>query len=120
MIIIGLLAGYVAPQYFGVVGKSEAKAAKAQIDAFEKALVAYRLDVGTFPTTQQGLPALVQAPSAAARWAGPYLSKSVPNDPWGRPYGYRFPGSHGVYDIWSLGRDGQLGGQGDDADIASW
>lgn len=120
MVIIGLLAGYVAPQYFGVVAKSEIKVAKSQIDAFQKALVAYRLDVGAFPVSQAGLDALVRAPSGVRHWSGPYLSKGVPNDPWGNPYLYAFPGKHGIYDVWSHGRDGRPGGQGDDADIGNW
>lgn len=120
MVIIGLLAAYVGPQYFGVVAKSEVKAAKAQIDAFQKALVAYRLDIGTFPPSQAGLGALIDAPPGATRWAGPYLAKAVPTDPWGKPYNYAFPGKHGAYDVWSYGRDGRPGGQGDDADIGNW
>jgi general secretion pathway protein G len=120
MVIIGLLAGYVAPQYFGVVAKSEVKVAKNQIDSFQKALVAYRLDVGSFPSTELGLDALVKAPAGVKKWAGPYLSKDVPLDPWGNPYVYRFPGQHGEYDILSLGHDGRPGGDGNDADIGSW
>lgn len=120
MVIIGLLAGYVAPQYFGVVAKSEVKVAKTQIDAFQKALVAYRLDVGSFPPSQVGLAALVQAPAGVTNWAGPYLSKAVPNDPWGNAYLYASPGKHSVYDVWSHGRDGRPGGQGEDTDIGNW
>lgn len=120
MVIIGLLAAYVGPQYFGVVSKSEVKAARAQIDAFDKALVAYRLDVGAFPPTQAGLAALIEAPAGARNWSGPYLSKGLPKDPWGQPYQYAFPGKHGAYDIWSHGRDGRPGGQGDDVDIGNW
>lgn len=120
MVIIGLLAGYVAPQYFGVVTKSEVKVTRNQIDAFEKALTAYRLDVGSFPASEQGLTALVKAPAGVKRWAGPYLSKEVPLDPWGNAYVYRFPGQHGPYDILSYGHDGRPGGQGNDADIGSW
>ncbi|MBI1905704.1 MAG: type II secretion system major pseudopilin GspG [Rhodocyclales bacterium] len=120
IVIIGLLAGYVAPRYFSQVGKSEAKVAKAQIDAFEKALAQYRLDTGHFPTTQQGLEALVKRPPSAPKWAGPYLSKDVPADPWGRPYAYRSPGEHGDFDLISLGKDGRPGGTGDDADITNW
>ena len=120
MVIIGLLAAYVGPQYFGVVAKSEVKVTKAQIEAFDKALATYRLDVGAFPPAQAGLEALVKAPPGVRNWAGPYLSKGVPNDPWGNPYRYAFPGQHRVYDLWSLGRDGRPGGQGDDADIGNW
>lgn len=120
MVIIGLLAGYVAPRYFAEVGKSEVKVARAQIDAFEKALESYRLDVGRLPTTDQGLDALMIQPSGVAKWRGPYLKKSVPPDPWGKPYQYKQPGEHGDFDIVSLGRDGKPGGQGDDADIVNW
>jgi len=120
MVIIGLLAGYVAPQYFGVVSKSEVKVAKNQIDSFQKALTAYRLDVGSFPASEQGLAALVKAPAGVQKWSGPYLSKDVPLDPWGNAYVYRFPGQYGAYDILSYGHDGRPGGQDNDADIGSW
>jgi general secretion pathway protein G len=120
MVIIGLLAGYVAPRYFSQVGKSEVKAAKAQIDAFEKALEAYNLDVSHYATTEQGLDALVKQPAGEKKWQGPYLKKAVPLDPWGNPYMYKRPGDHGDYDIWSYGRDGKPGGQKEDADITSW
>lgn len=120
MVIIGLLAGYVAPHYFSQVGKSEVKVARAQIDAFEKALEAYRLDVGRYPTTEQGLAALMKQPSGVTKWQGPYLKKAVPPDPWGKPYLYKQPGDHGDYDILSLGHNSKLGGQGDDIDISNW
>lgn len=120
MVIIGLLAGYVGPKYFGQIGKSEVKAARAQIDAFEKALDHYRLDVGRYPPTDAGLAALVSKPANEPKWAGPYLKKGVPNDPWGRPYAYKSPGEHGEYDLLSYGKDGQLGGSGEAADITSW
>lgn len=118
--IIGLLAGYVGPKYFGQLGKAEVKAARAQIDALDKALDQYRLDVGRYPTTEQGLNALMVKPAGISRWAGPYLKKDVPVDPWGKPYIYRSPGEHGEYDLSSLGRDGRLGGTGEDADITNW
>lgn len=120
MVIIGLLAGYVAPRYFAEVGKSEVKVARAQIDAFEKALESYRLDTGRLPTTEQGLEALMIQPSGVTKWRGPYLKKAVPPDPWGKPYQYKQPGEHGDFDILSFGRDGKPGGQGDDADIVNW
>lgn len=120
MVIIGLLAGYVGPRYFAQVGKSEVKIAHAQIDAFDKALEAYRLDVGRYPTTEQGLDALMKQPSGVAKWQGPYLKKAVPLDPWGKPYLYKQPGDHGDFDILSWGHDGKPGGQGDDADIDNW
>lgn len=117
MVIIGALAAYVAPRYFDQVGKSEAKIARAQIDAFEKALDQYRADVGRYPTTEQGLAALMTRPANEPRWAGPYLKRSLPLDPWGRPYLYKQPGVHGEVDLSSLGRDGTPGGEGDSADI---
>jgi general secretion pathway protein G len=117
IVIIGLLAGYVAPRYFGQVGKSEVQVARAQIDSLEKALDQYRLDNRHYPTGEQGLDALVNKPSGEANWAGPYLKKAVPADPWGRAYLYRVPGARGEYDVYSLGRDGKPGGNGEDADI---
>lgn len=120
MVIIGLLAGYVGPRLFAQIGKSESKAARAQIQAFGKALDQFRIDVGRYPANGEGLAALVARPGGEPRWAGPYLSKAVPADPWGRPYQYRAPGQHGDYDLVSYGRDGQPGGDGDDADLTSW
>lgn len=120
MVIIGLLAGYVAPRYFAQVGKSEVKVTQAQIVAFEKALDTYRLDIGRYPTTEQGLNALLQRPQNEAKWNGPYLQKAVPLDPWGKPYQYKSPGEHGEFDLWSFGKDGQPGGTGENADITSW
>ncbi|CAM4026291.1 type II secretion system major pseudopilin GspG [Roseateles saccharophilus] len=120
MVIIGLLAGYVGPKFFGQIGKSEVKAAKAQIDALQKSLDQYRLDVGHYPSTEQGLAVLVAKPADEPKWAGPYLSKALPKDPWGHDYQYRAPGEHGEYDLLSYGRDGRPGGEGEDADIVSW
>ena len=117
IVIIGLLAGYVAPRYFGQVGKSEVQVAKAQIESLEKALDQFRLDTRSYPTAEQGLDALVMKPSNANGWSGPYLKKAVPNDPWGRPYVYRVPGTKGDFDLYSLGKDGKPGGTGEDADI---
>ena len=117
IVIIGLLAGYVAPRYFAQVGKSEVQVARAQIDSLEKALDQYRLDVRHYPTAEQGLDALVAKPANEAGWSGPYLKKAVPNDPWGRAYVYHVPGQKGDFDLYSLGRDGKPGGSGEDADI---
>jgi general secretion pathway protein G len=118
--IIGLLAGYVAPRYFGQLGKSEVATAKAQIDALEKALDQYRLDTGRYPATDLGLLALVTRPASEPRWSGPYLRKDVPLDPWGKPYRYRSPGEQGRdYDLVSYGKDGQPGGSGEDADLSN-
>jgi len=120
IVIIGLLAAYVGPKYFSQLGKSEVTIAKAQIEAFEKSLDTFRLDVGRYPSTEEGLGALLTAPAAAtAKWNGPYLKKSVPPDPWGHPYQYKAPGAKSEFDIISLGRDGQPGGSGEDADITS-
>lgn len=121
MVIIGLLAGFVAPRYFSQVGKSRVKAASAQIDALDKALEQFRLDVGRLPTTEEGLAALNVAPSGLANWEGPYLKKAVPPDPWGHPYLYVQPGTHqNDFDLASYGRDGQAGGTGEDADLVNW
>ena len=120
MVIIGLLAGYVGPKVFANIGKSEVKVARAQIDALQKALEQYRVDAGHYPSTQQGLQALVVKPAGEARWGGPYLMKAVPRDPWHNDYQYRQPGEHAEYDLLSLGRDGRPGGEGENADLTSW
>ena len=119
VVIIGLLAGLVAPRYFGQVGKSEVNVAKAQLDALEKALDQYRLDVGRYPDQELGLKALVTKPANEAKWSGPYLRKDIPLDPWGRAYVYKFPGEKGDYDLFSYGKDGQPGGTGENADITN-
>lgn len=120
MVIIGLLVGYVAPMYFKQVGKSEVKVTRAQIESFGKALDQYRLDTGHYPTTDQGLAALVTKPTDEVRWDGPYLKKGIPTDPWGAQYIYKRPGTHGEYDIVSFGKDSVPGGTGEDSDIGSW
>jgi len=120
MVIIGLLASYVGPRYFAQIGKSEVKTARAQIDAFEKALDQYRLDTGHYPSTEQGLNALVVRPENEPKWGGQYLRKAVPADPWGNAYVYRTPGEQGAeYDLLSYGKDGRPGGAGEDADLAN-
>lgn len=116
--IIALLAAYVGPKYFSQVGKSEQSVARSQIGAFSRALGAYRLDVGRFPSTEEGLGALLVKPASATKWNGPYLEGAVPADPWGGPYEYRSPGTNGAdFDIVSLGKDRQPGGEGDAADL---
>ncbi len=120
MVIIGLLAGYVGPRYFTQLGKAEVKAARAQADALGKALDQMRLDTGHYPSMEDGLEALVTRPANEPRWDGPYLSKSVPLDPWGNPYVFRSPGEHGEYDLISFGKDGKPGGDGEAADITNW
>lgn len=121
MAIIGMLAAYVGPKYFGQLGQSEQKVARAQIEALSRALDAFRLDMGRYPTSTEGLAALNRRPpGAGVRWNGPYLSKPVPPDPWGRAYVYRNPGSAGrEIDILSLGSDGQRGGSGVAADLSN-
>src|SRR6476661_8227792 len=104
MVIIGLLAGFVAPRYFAQVGKSQVKAARAQIDAFDKSLDQFRIDMGRFPTTEEGLNSLVTGPPGEAAWGGPYLKKAVPLDPWGHPYVFVSPGEHSDVDIISYGK----------------
>ena len=117
--IIGLLAAYVGPRYFTQLGKSEATLAKAQIEAFAKALDQYRLDTGHYPSTEQGLQALRTPPANVKKWNGPYLSKDIPADPWGNAYRYRQPGPQGDFEILCLGKDGAAGGTGEAADITN-
>jgi general secretion pathway protein G len=119
VLIIGLLASYVGPKYFSQIGKSEVTTAKAQIEAYAKAVDNFRLDMGRFPTTEEGLAALMIRPADSDKWSGPYLRKDVIPDPWGHPYVYRAPGTKSEFEILSYGRDGQPGGTGLDADISS-
>ena len=120
VVIIGLLVSFVAPRYFGQVGKSEINTAKAQIDALGKALDQYRLDTGRYPSNELGLKALTQRPPNEPKWNGPYLRKDAPPDPWGKPYVYRMPGEKGIdYDLVSYGKDGQPGGSDEAADITN-
>ena len=124
IVVIAILATLVAPNVFQHVGAAKSATAKSQIEMLGAALDAYRLDNGTYPTTEQGLNALWEKPTInpPANWRSPYLRKAVPNDPWGRAYRYVFPGQQNPngYDLLSYGADGKLGGQGDDADILSW
>ena len=118
ILIIGLLTGIVAPRFLGQVSRSETTAARAQLNALDKALQAYRIDTGRFPNSMQGLRALVTAPADEPRWRGPYMRGEIPPDPWGSAYVYRSPGANGQdYELLSLGRDRAPGGSGDDADI---
>lgn len=119
MVIIGLLAALVGPRVFRGLGEGKSNAAKAQIELFGQALDQYRLDMGYYPTTEQGLTALVTN-SGEEKWQGPYLKKGVPQDPWGKPYTYQSPGTHGEYDLFTYGRDGRAGGEGEDKDVTSW
>lgn len=122
IIVLGLLAGLVAPQVIGRLSDAKSTTARTQIELLSVALDSYRLDNGRYPTTEQGLSALRERPTHApvpTNWRGPYLRKDVPLDPWGRAYVYRAPGERSAsgFDLESLGRDGKLGGDGEDADV---
>ncbi len=119
--IIALFAAYVGMRLWPQADKARVTAAKAQIGSFMAALDTYKMDVGTFPTSEQGLQALRTRPENAVQWNGPYLAKDVPPDPWGRPYIYHYPGQHSEDpEVISYGADGQPGGEGINADVVSW
>lgn len=119
--IIAMLAGLVGPQVMSRLGGAKSQTAQVQIRDFEQAMEMFMLDVGRYPSSDEGLEALVRDPGNANGWNGPYLRRSsIPEDPWGREYNYRYPGEHGPFDIYSLGRDGSPGGTGEDAEVNSW
>lgn len=118
IVIIGLLAAFVGPRTFGQLSKSESGTARAQIEALARALEAYRIDVGSYPSNENGLSALINPPAGAVRWNGPYLLKAVPLDPWGQAYLYRRDESGDNFNVVSLGRDGKPGGEHSDVDIS--
>jgi len=119
--IISLIVGLIGPRVLGYLSSSRVKSSHVQIESFKSALELYFLDAGRYPTTAQGLKALVAAPTGTSGWAGPYLrNNTVPADPWNNPYRYTSPGQHGAYDIVSLGADGREGGTNDAADITSY
>ncbi len=121
LVILGLLMSVVGPRVLKYVGGAKGDTARMQVQELSAALDMYHLEVGRYPSTDVGLRALIERPSGAARWNGPYLRKSsIPKDPWGNDYIYRFPGQHGVFDLYSNGADGQPGGEGEDADVVSW
>jgi general secretion pathway protein G len=121
LLIIGLIASFAVPQVMTYVGGARRDAAAVQVKRLGGILDLYRLDVGAYPTTEQGLDALLREPRGATRWNGPYLQQpDALTDPWGRPYEYRAPGEHGAYDLYSLGADGRPGGEGENADATSW
>lgn len=121
LVILGLLAGLVGPQLMKYVGSSKTKTARLQIEDLGAGLDMYRLEVGRYPSSEEGLEALVSQPQGVQHWNGPYLKKSiVPKDPWGNPYQFKSPGEHGSYDIYSLGADNALGGEGENQDILGW
>lgn len=118
VVIIGLLAGLIAPRYFETIGKSKIKVARAQMDSLEKALAQYQLDADEFPPAELGLGALMTPPPGASKWQGPYLKRGVPMDPWGHPYIYKLASGSKDVDLVSLGSDGQPGGDGEAKDIS--
>jgi general secretion pathway protein G len=119
--LIAMLAGMVGPQVMKHMVEGKIKAAKVQIEDFSQTLDMYKLDVGSYPTSEQGLNALVEQPGDVQRWNGPYLRKSkIPLDPWNNEYKYTAPGEHGKFDIMSMGADGKEGGEAEDQDIVSW
>ena len=120
MVIIGLLMALVGPRFIRQSEKAKVGAARAQVELLGTALDTFRLDVGRYPSTQEGLQALRSQPGGLPRWDGPYLKKEVPLDPWGREYHYESPGQHGEYDLYTNGADGAPGGDGDSRDIGSW
>jgi general secretion pathway protein G len=117
LVVLGLLVSIVGPRYFSQLGKSEAKAAQTQIASIAKALDLFRVDVGRYPTTEQGLAALLTAPASEPKWRGPYLQKALPPDPWGRAFLYKSPGEQGEFDLMTYGKDGSPGGTEENADI---
>jgi general secretion pathway protein G len=119
MAILAMLAALVGPKLFPKLGKGKQSAAKAQIELLGQALDQFKLDTSRYPTTQEGLSVLMTNPGIDG-WEGPYLKKALPNDPWGKPYSYQCPGTHGDYDLLTYGRDGTPGGEGEDKDITSW
>ncbi|MGB5080901.1 MAG: type II secretion system major pseudopilin GspG [Burkholderiales bacterium] len=120
LVIIGLLAALVGPTLYQRIKPAKESAARAQIENFATALDGYFIDVGRYPSTQEGLKALRAKPEGADKWIGPYLKKDLPADPWGNAYVYRAPGRSGGYEIVSYGADGREGGEGENADITSW
>lgn len=120
LVILGLLAGLVGPAVLNQLGGAKSKTAKVQIADLEQAAELFKLDIGRFPSSTEGLEALVQNPGSASGWNGPYLKKGLPKDPWGNPYHYTFPGRNGQMDIVSYGADGVAGGDGENADISNW
>jgi general secretion pathway protein G len=121
LVILGLLAGLVGPQVLRHLGGAKSDTAQLQISELGAGLDLFHLEVGRYPSSSEGLQALVEAPSSASNWHGPYLKKStVPKDPWGNDYIYEFPGDHGPYDLYSYGADNAEGGEGDNKDIVSW
>jgi general secretion pathway protein G len=120
LVLIGIVLGIVGGNFIGKGEKAKADAAKIEIGQISQTLDLYKLEIGRYPSSQEGLQALISAPAGVANWNGPYWKKStLPKDPWGNEYKYLAPGSKGPYDIVSLGADGKEGGEGPDKDISS-
>ncbi len=121
LVILGLIAAVATPQVIKYLGRANTDAARIQIQRLAGVLDLYRLELGDYPSEETGLQALVERPPGAERWNGPYIKKAQSlTDPWGNPYIYRYPGQHGDYDLFSLGRDAQEGGEGENQDLTSW
>lgn len=121
LMILGLLAGVVGPRVMKYMGGARSNTAKLQIEELGAGLDLFHLEIGRYPTTDEGLLALADRPSGINNWQGPYLKKkTIPSDPWGNTYQYRSPGENGDYDLFTLGRDNTDGGEGEDTDIVSW
>lgn len=121
LVILGLIASVIGPRVVGYLAGAKSDTAKLQIEELGGALELYKLETGRYPSTEDGLQALVQAPAGVTGWRGPYLKKKiVPKDPWGNPYHYAAPGKHGVYDVYSYGADNRQGGEDEDKDVVSW
>jgi general secretion pathway protein G len=121
LVILGLLAAFAAPQVLKYLSRAKTDAAKAQVQNIASILDLYRLEVGSYPSEQQGLDALLEAPPEEPRWNGPYVKRrDALIDPWGQMYVYRVPGEHGAFDLYSLGADHSVGGEGEDQDVTSW
>jgi len=121
LMILGLLAGVAGPRVLRYLGSAKSDTAALQIEEFGAGLDLFHLEVGRYPTTEEGLKALSEQPSGVRGWNGPYLKKKqIPADPWGNAYRYSFPGENGIYDLYTFGRDNSAGGEGEDADVVSW
>jgi general secretion pathway protein G len=119
--ILGLLVALAAPRVIKYLGSAKTDTARIQIEKLGGVLDLYRLEIGRYPTEQEGLESLVERPPQLDAWKGPYIkNRESLTDPWGRPYGYRSPGEHGEYDLYTLGADGKEGGEGEDQDVANW
>lgn len=119
--ILGLLVALAAPRVIKYLGSAKTDTARIQIEKLGGVLDLYRLEIGRYPTEQEGLESLVERPPQLDAWNGPYLkNREALTDPWGRPYGYRSPGEHGEYDLYTLGGDGKEGGDGEDQDVSNW